>query len=234
MPDLLVKGKRRELAGRVVERLQRHRTIVPCGRRRGESSENWRRMPQMALGHHVPATHCRSLGAIRIQQQTRRPSATAGPIAGSVPHGLQVTEDKSSTTSASGSTQQVFERCLHRHMGAHKTGVPPRMVVSLWKSNRAESISCLHCDDTGRPRASGTANRLCVLDIFAGRGENPPTCPLLLFDVSEDCIQIVIEASRVRIAHPANLFDNWVTDRIIHGRGSKSCLGVQMMGVLKP
>jgi hypothetical protein len=51
-----------------------------------------------------------------------------------------------------------------------------------------------------------------------------------LLDVQKNGVQIVIEFGRVRITNLPNL----VYNRIVHGNGSKSSSGVQIMGALSP
>ena len=64
------------------------------------------------------------------------------------------------------------------------------------------------------------------LDSVRSGSECEFALPLLLFDILEDCIQIVIEACGVSIADSPHFIDNW----IVHGSGSNSSSGVQMMG----
>lgn len=51
-----------------------------------------------------------------------------------------------------------------------------------------------------------------------------------LFNVAKNCVQVIVEAGRVRIAHTTDFVD----DGIIHGSAPKSSSGVQMIGALKP
>jgi hypothetical protein len=78
----------------------------------------------------------------------------------------------------------------------------------------------------------GRLRRLVRLYLLCwSKGHKPaPALRLLLFDVSKDRVQIVIETGSVRIAHPPNFIDN----RVIHGFASKSSSGVQMIGALNP
>src|SRR5438128_894140 len=77
----------------------------------------------------------------------------------------------------------------------------------------------------------GGPGRLVRLYLARRKGnERAPALLLLLFEVSKDCVQIVIEAGGMRIAYAPNFIDNGV----VHGFASKSSSGVQMIGALRP